>query len=571
MKKLTFLASLIFVLVASNALATTYYVANNPSGKAGWGNGSNSNNGTNKTTPFLTIGKAQSVMSGGDTLIICDGLYIGSVNMSDGDSNQRFPAGTSNAYTTVMAETDGAVTIDGEGVRAPLYIHGNGAVESAPSPSSVVQQYMVFRGLVLANSNGQYQGNCLSIYASDHIKIINCGAVDPYSGNTSGFNAAYSNYILFEGCYAWGAGRYKFSFFHTDHSIMRNCFSRNDWCDAQNTGPNADFTVYSSTFCEVQNCIAIDGDDSSKWLNVQSGAYAGAFNCPTTSNRVDGIYGSINITNSIAINLATQFMTSANNTYPADVHFSNCTGWGLTTVGSLSFANIRGYGYFDKCTFGNINNSAGNLGQYGIYWYADGSSPVAVSITNCIMHLFQNANYMFKFQNGGAQTIDHINVDQGPATLVLSGPTITNLTTASSLTSGLLYPIRIESSSVLSTAGSSGGVLGATITKQYGKSGTLWGETGYNLLQDGTNGQSDVNLWPFPNEDLIKIKMAAYSANSVNGARGFCAGTSKDGSAQTLTKYIWEYLGNQIPSDIYGGSGTVHSTLKGGSTTGSLK
>lgn len=24
---------------------------------------------------------------------------------------------------------------------------------------------------------------------------------------------------------------------------------------------------------------------------------------------------------------------------------------------------------------------------------------------------------------------------------------------------------------------------------------------------------------------------------------------------QTLTKYIWEYLGNQIPAEIYGSSG----------------
>ena len=58
-------------------------------------------------------------------------------------------------------------------------------------------------------------------------------------------------------------------------------------------------------------------------------------------------------------------------------------------------------------------------------------------------------------------------------------------------------------------------------------------------------------MWPFPNEDLIKTKMAAYNNHGVSGARGFCTGTSIDGTAQTLTKYIWEYLGNQIPSSIY--------------------
>ena len=61
-------------------------------------------------------------------------------------------------------------------------------------------------------------------------------------------------------------------------------------------------------------------------------------------------------------------------------------------------------------------------------------------------------------------------------------------------------------------------------------------------------------MWPFPNEALIKSKMAAYSNSTygLTGNRGFCTGTSKDGSAQTLTKYIWEYLGNRIPSSIYG-------------------
>ena len=38
------------------------------------------------------------------------------------------------------------------------------------------------------------------------------------------------------------------------------------------------------------------------------------------------------------------------------------------------------------------------------------------------------------------------------------------------------------------------------------------------------------------------------TSSTLSGARGFCA----DG--QTLSKYIWEYLGNTIPTDIYGNS-----------------
>src|SRR5205085_1629742 len=59
-------------------------------------------------------------------------------------------------------------------------------------------------------------------------------------------------------------------------------------------------------------------------------------------------------------------------------------------------------------------------------------------------------------------------------------------------------------------------------------------------------------LWPFPNEAVIKADMASYSGPGGAGARGFTAGNSLDGSPQTLTRYIWEYLGNQIPAEIYG-------------------
>ena len=121
----------------------------------------------------------------------------------------------------------------------------------------------------------------------------------------------------------------------------------------------------------------------------------------------------------------------------------------------------------------------------------------------------------------------------------------------------LKYLIQIEDNSDLSGAASDSGDIGATMLKQYGKSETLWGTTGYNLLQDGTSGQADVDLWPFPNEDIIKEKMAAYSydSGSLTGARGFCADTANprtDTGKITLTSYIWEYLGNEIPDSIYG-------------------
>ncbi len=93
---------------------------------------------------------------------------------------------------------------------------------------------------------------------------------------------------------------------------------------------------------------------------------------------------------------------------------------------------------------------------------------------------------------------------------------------------------------------------GAVVMKRYGVSGTLWGDAGYDTL-------TSEDLWPFPGEDAIKAVFSeqldtpsGYSPASNVSARGFCTGKSKDGTAQTLTKYIWEYTGTIIPADIYG-------------------
>jgi hypothetical protein len=107
-----------------------------------------------------------------------------------------------------------------------------------------------------------------------------------------------------------------------------------------------------------------------------------------------------------------------------------------------------------------------------------------------------------------------------------------------------MYSVRIGTGSALKAAGSSGSDIGPDITKKIGVAGTLYGETGYNTVTDD-------NLWPFPNEDRIKSDMSSYPSSWPSGSlpsptRGFCA------SEQTLTKYIWETLGNTIPSEIYG-------------------
>ena len=89
---------------------------------------------------------------------------------------------------------------------------------------------------------------------------------------------------------------------------------------------------------------------------------------------------------------------------------------------------------------------------------------------------------------------------------------------------------------------------GAILLKQYGTSGTRWGQAGYDQI-------TTVDLWPWPYQNTIK-SVFAESNNSPAGnspvandsLRGFAAGgTGIYGGPITLTSYIWEYLGTPCP------------------------
>src|SRR5689334_19806141 len=63
------------------------------------------NDCSNASSPCTTITHGIASMSGGDVLVVGDGTYAESIN--------HMPAGSAAAYTTIMAEHDWGVTIDG--------------------------------------------------------------------------------------------------------------------------------------------------------------------------------------------------------------------------------------------------------------------------------------------------------------------------------------------------------------------------------------------------------------------------------------------------------------------------
>lgn len=221
----------------------------------------------------------------------------------------------------------------------------------------------------------------------------------------------------------------------------------------------------------------------------------------------------------------------------------NCPNDDESAINGL-FLNLRGSATTNTAsniTFGS--SSAPNI---------DGSwTPEWASLTNSI---FYNPTFNSKsdFFAWGIPAIDDYNSYYRNTNN--TGRTGTNdLTTTDPKANSLKYITRIEPGSELNGSGKSGADIGANVIMLIGTPGTLYGANGYKTT-------TNVSMWPFPNENVIKSKMAAYKNNThgISGSRGFCVnGKQLNGIDDiTLTSYIWEYIGNKMPTDIYASTGT---------------
>ena len=493
-----------FIYATGNACAaTTYYMPDN----------------------FANLRAAVKGMSGGDTLIIRDGIYSGIENWLWQFSMP--PSGTAQQFTTIKAEHDGhAIFPDG-------FIH----MEGGPTQTA----YVSFEGIKSLQDT--------TVFNFDHVKFLRCAFT--YSNNYGPSSRAPlwlgsgCNYILVEDCWAWGAGRYRFVV-GGHHNIFRRCvarYDRGDWTD-----PMANFSSYDGDYIAFQNCIAIDSDHEEFWLNT--GEIAGTFyihhgstynsvtGCISVNNHNPWITGSpgpgLAIINNLAIGINNAGETTRADNYSAgEFSIANCTlinisgnglnPWGGAT-GSVSALNNVLYG------IGGIAMKYTNLG---------GASQGYNVLYNNTTDFGQGASSVVTdYCSAQSNVIDPLDGIPGNGTPAIR------------------YPVRIENGSNLSGTGFSGADRGANILYRIGKSGTFYGETGWDTV-------TTESLWPWPNENSIREDMKAYSytgettdgsIKTLSGARGFCAdGKQLNGiNNRTLTSYIWEYLGNPMPDDFYG-------------------
>lgn len=467
-----------------------------------WCNPANSGqaDGATKSTGYKTLWGALNLMKSGDEIIIANGDWsVGYSEMSIDSNGHLPPSGTSYAsLTTIRAETDW-------GVKIPRL-----------NDLGVGVQYVKLQGIVFIGADNS------AVYWH-HCEFIRCGFFSPkVTGNSATFGIAYGTYNLVEECIAWGGGRYKFLDYHGEYNIYRRCVARHDWyVSPEWAGQESNFRGYGTKNSVWQNCISIDSDreqyqtvqskeDADFWIGDQSGSGG---NVIIGSIVVKGMYNA--------------YYLSGPELALTDVALSNSVALGPGLVGDQYLTGAISYGAIaatvNNCLFLGFNNSYQHFASHN-------KTMGSLSITNSAIK-----NVGSLWAAAAADYNYYYNVGSGNY-----GPHSVNTDPAAK---GLLYPVRVESGSVLSTAGASSGVVGPTILKKLGVSGT-------HKEQSGWDTTTDDNLWPFPNEAKIKELMST-TVGGVSGIYGFTSGNSKDGSPQTLTKYIWEFLGNQIPSTIY--------------------
>lgn len=514
--------SLLFLLMTSaSAYAGTTRYVDPASPSSGGGH-------TSWSTAAHTIREGLEAMNGGDTLIIRDGYYTGLDNRI---RYEYMPDGSAGAYTKIKAENDFGVIIDSENA-------------SGVKPCDIKGSYIELRGVECrrAGAGGSTAGAVL-VQGGNYIKLIRVGGMDAgeSSSDSAGtFTITGGSNILVEECYAYGWGRYPFkaSSGTTNLIFRRNVGRQDGWAN----GVGGTFIVYDVYNSEFQNNIAIDMDEPRHWHSSSSpmGGYQ------TNSG------GDVFFRGNIAMNIL------SGNTYNAawslkdmaSIYLENNVGIGVATgamvwaTSTLSMNNMVLYNLVQ--TAGDEKSGVGIRGRdnpvvlkNSIVVGADIHGVHKISDSSAYNVYYNNANnYAYTNPNGNDYSSEN-------------GNAINPLWSGSNPQGGLKYPVRIEPGSNLAGKGESGANIGANIMTKIGVSGTLYGEPGY---KDDT-GES---LWPFPNEDIIKERMAAYTrydsqdGSYINGNRGFASYVSPFGTKGGITSYIWESLGNACPDHICG-------------------
>lgn len=201
---------IIFLLALAGAVqGATYYVAKN---------GNDANAGS-RTSPWLTITKAENTIVAGDTAFVMEGVYNEKLNCND-------HSGSAGSPIVFMAYPGNEVIIDGTGLDC-----------SGSYLTRTWQDYVDIIGFIIRNvgMSGTLDGSGMAVIGA-HCNIKNCTFYSIYgSGITiTGDYTTIENCVLHDlnmGNYlekleSWGGG---ITFNEADYGVVKNCTVYNCW------------------------------------------------------------------------------------------------------------------------------------------------------------------------------------------------------------------------------------------------------------------------------------------------------------------------------------------------------
>ena len=500
--------------------------------------GTDAGNCTIQGSPCRTITYGISQMAGGDTLIVGNGTYTSTTNVNairyvpSGNAGPDGTPGTADdVYTTVRAETDFGVLIDGRQWSVP---YTSGILVYASSYIKI-QGFRIF---------GKSPGGIIS---SHHIKIIRnaFGYAETADNQSSMAVGPDADYVLLEENYAFGGARYQFLVYWSNHTVVRRNVARNDYFNA--AWQSAAFANYDSVNTVWENNLAIDSDTSC--CTVHAGLFAGFWNENFTDHADDTseeFYGNIVLNYGARYQANLDWVASGTRTLANNIFWDAVGGYyiaqGPGTSASLAMSNMT-------------------IGSMRLAYEGSGSAvSIGPGVPNTVRNsIFTNSVYgVLGYVNGNYNAFSGNGANYAGSPVPTPGANdILNLNITGNILKYL--PRGPESGSALANAGEGGARVGAQVLWKIGLDGSLYGEAGWNLERSPQNGYGRLedSLWPFPNEDIIKADMAAYAGPGLLGPRGFAApGTALYGGPRTLTSYIWEYLGSPCPANMCRGRRT---------------
>ena len=462
--------------------------------------------GKTAQAPFKTFKTAFLRMKAGDELVLLDGTYseaAGTGHISypgpgpgaGGKHSDQVPSGPDEARPTVVrAQNPGNVRVEGA-----LFVG-----RSFRKDRNIVIDGLTFEG-----------GGAL--YNTQHVTLRNCGFHGPLMVGTNDHDQGNERNLI-EDVWVWASGQRIIAInYRALKNVWRRVVVRGDGCgrrECQGSGnPNVGITVYDSSDVSMQNIIVVD-----RILAPNDSPYADFAVAQHTPGA--WLFGRNEWLGTISLKAPDQgYYFEPDETIDPTIRISNAIAWDSPGSGfnlARAGTNIRlenlttrsihydGIRVASELTSGQIANAlVAGAGRYGIN--------AALRSTHVNVHGAKGAYNQSKCADGCFDKDPRGGKD--PA---------------------LRYLVRIEEGSPLKGAGVRGADIGANVVLRYGREGTRFGDEGYNIL-------TNAPLWPWPNEARIKAEMCADERTR----RGFC-------NAPSLTRYIWDYLGNKMPDDPYG-------------------